>query len=301
MKSIFVLGSINMDLVINSPYMPKAGETVTGSGFMTNPGGKGANQAAACGKMGCCVYMAGCVGDDVFGKNLIDNLKSYNVDCGYIRTVKNTPSGIAVIVVAENDNRIILSRGANACVNQGDVDRMLEKASAGDIFMAQLEIPIETVVYGIKKAKEKGLITILNPAPANKACAPALGYADIFMPNESELELLGGSPDIDVSAKNLFKMGVKTLIVTLGSKGSVIINADKKEYVKSFKVKAVDTTAAGDTFCGTVAAGLSKGEGIISAMKTASAASAICVTKKGAQVSIPAYAEVQEFIKNYKF
>lgn len=300
MKKIIVLGSINMDLVISSPYMPATGETIMGSDFMTNPGGKGANQAAACGSMGAEVYMCGCVGDDVFGAKLKQNLKSFGVNCDYVRTAEGVSSGIAVIIVAENDNRIILDSGANAKVSKEDVDSVLEIAGEGDILMAQLEIPVETVIYGLKRAREKGMTTILNPAPANKACAPAFEYADYFIPNESELEIFTGEKVLQLAAKKLFEAGVKNLIVTLGSKGSVFVDRNDLTYVKSYKVQAVDTTAAGDTYCGTFAAELARGKKELLAMDMASAASALSVTKKGAQMSIPAYREVIDFIKTYK-
>lgn len=299
MKKIIVLGSINMDLVISSPYMPAAGETIMGSGFMTNPGGKGANQAAACGSMGAEVYMCGCVGGDVFGEKLIGNLKSFGVNCEFVRTVDETSSGIAVIIIAESDNRIILDSGANARVSPGDVDRALEIAGEGDILMTQLEIPIDTVIYALKKAKQKGMITILNPAPANMAVEPAFEYADYFIPNESELELFTGEKVLQLAAKKLFEAGVRNLIVTLGSKGSVFVDRNDLTYVKSYKVKAVDTTAAGDTYCGTFAFELSRGKPPLQAMDMASAASALAVTKKGAQMSIPTYRQVTEFMKSY--
>ncbi|NLK18152.1 MAG: ribokinase [Clostridiales bacterium] len=299
MNKVIVLGSINMDLVISSPYMPAAGETIMGNDFITNPGGKGANQAAACGNMGAQVYMCGCVGDDVFGEKLIDNLKSFGVNCDFVRAVKGASSGIAVIIITENDNRIILDSGANALVSREDVDRALEVAGEGDILMAQLEIPIDTVIFGLKKAKQKGMITILNPAPANKACQPAFEFADYLIPNESELELLSGEKVLQLAANKLFEAGVKKLIVTLGSKGSVFVDRNDLTYVKSYKVKVVDTTAAGDTYCGTFAAELSRGKPPLQAMDMASAASSLAVTKKGAQMSIPTWRQVADFMKSY--
>lgn len=297
MKKIIVLGSMNMDLVIHSPYMPAAGETIKGSGFMTNSGGKGANQAAACGKMGGKVLMSACVGDDVFGNSLRENLQSYGVDTTFIRTAENTPSGIAVIVVAEKDNRIILDSGANACLNAADADRVLSQAGKGDILITQLETPLETSLYALKKAKDKGMVTLFNPAPADKNCLSLLPFVDVLVPNESELEILSGCSDLESGAEKLMELGVKKLIVTLGSKGSLLIDGEKRVKVPAFKVEAVDTTAAGDTFLGTLAVGLAEGEEIETAMIRASAASALAVTKAGAQVSIPYRNEVEDFLK----
>lgn len=168
MKKIFVVGSLNMDLRIESPYMPKAGETITGSGFITNGGGKGANQAVAAAKLGGSVRMCGVVGNDAFGKTLIDNLTSAGADASRIRIAPDAPTGIAVIIVAEGNNRIILDKGTNALLSKNDIDEFLTEATAGDIYLTQLENSVDVIGYGLKKAKEKGMFTILNPAPRER-------------------------------------------------------------------------------------------------------------------------------------
>jgi ribokinase len=281
-----------MDLVINSPYMPISGETLKGNSFMTNAGGKGANQAAACGKLGGEIYMAGCVGDDEFGKTMINNLNSYGVNTKYIKIIKNQTSGIAVIVVINGDNRIILDEGANGKIQKEDIDNLLITAESGDIFLTQLENPIEIIGYGLQAAKAKGLYTILNPAPANISIQKYFEFVDLITPNESELKLLSGVEDILNGAKILEEKGIKEAVVTLGSRGYAYIKNANIYYGECKKVKAVDTTAAGDTFCGGLAVQLSKDIEIKEALKFASLAATISVTRKGAQISIPTLDEV---------
>ena len=188
---IFVLGSLNMDLVIEAPFMPENGRTITGGGFMTNPGGKGANQAAAVGKLGGNAYMIGCVGE-AFGDELKAALGASGVHTEYVGKVEGVSSGIAVIVVVDGDNRIILEKGANERVDATLIDAALATAEAGDYFVAQLEIPQASVAYALKKAKEKGMVTVLNPAPAAALTEDVLPYCDYFMPNQSETAFYTG-------------------------------------------------------------------------------------------------------------
>lgn len=288
MKKIFIVGSLNMDLVINSPYMPKAGETITGSNFMTNGGGKGANQATACGKLGGNAFMCGVVGDDSFGDTLINNLKSSGVDTTFIRKQENVSTGIAVIVVAEGDNRIILDKGANALLTEKDIDAALSRAEAGDIYLTQLENPIDIIGYGLKKAKSLGLYTILNPAPANVDIAEYFAYVDLITPNETECKIFGGK-------ENLFKKGIKTVITTLGSKGYEIATENSSAIYPCLKVKAVDTTAAGDTLCGGLSVGLAEGKSLKESIAFGSKAASIACTRRGAQQSVPTRKEVTEY------
>ena len=212
MKNIYILGSLNMDLCIETPYIPAQGETITGSNFLTNGGGKGANQATAAQKLGGNVFMCGAVGCDSFGDILVKNLSDLNVNVQNVKRVEGVSTGIAVIILSQNDNRIILDKGANGHVCEKDVDLFLANAEEGDIFLTQLEIPIEVVGYALKKAKEKKLITILNPAPATKDVIEYLKYVDIITPNETEMDILGGKD-------SLINCGIKKIIMTLGSKG----------------------------------------------------------------------------------
>ena len=232
---IYVAGSLNMDLRIESPYMPVAGETITGSNFITNGGGKGANQATAAAKLGGKVKMCGVVGNDAFGDTLLANLKNAGADVSHVRKENGVSTGIAMIIVTENNNRIILDKGANACLTKEDIDEFLKDAGEGDVYLTQLENPIEIVGYGLKKAKEKGLYTVLNPAPANKCIAAYFPYVDLITPNESELALFGGK-------EALFAAGIHKIVTTLGAKGYEIAEKDGAKTYPCIKVKAIDTT-----------------------------------------------------------
>lgn len=285
MKKIFVVGSLNSDLVIHAPYMPVGGETLMGSDFATNNGGKGANQACACAKLGGEIYMCGCVGNDAFGKGLIESLSNDGVHTDFIRKVDNIPTGVAVIVVTEGENRIILDSGANAHLTENDIDKMLEIANEGDIYLTQLENPISVIGYGLKKAKEKGLLVVLNPAPASIEIKKYLQYVDIITPNETEREILGG-------LDGLLGYGIDTIITTLGGKGYEIYKDGKATIYPCIDVKVVDTTAAGDTACGGLCAMLSKGESLENAMAFGSKAASIACSRHGAQKSIPTYDDV---------
>ena len=293
-KKIYVLGSLNMDLVIRSPYMPVAGETVSGSDFIMNPGGKGANQAAACGKLGGEPIMAGCVGSDVFGEELLDTLKKNGVDVSRVRRAEGS-SGIAVIVLSEGDNRIIVDPGANALVGEADVERLLSDVSEGDIFLTQLENPADTVGYALKRAREKGMLTILNPAPWNDGIRPYLQYVDMITPNETELALASGEDDVCGGLKKLHDGGISTVLVTLGGDGYRIYGDGRDVKGSAIKVTPVDTTAAGDTFSGALAAELAAGADVESAAVFASKCASIACTRHGAIRSVPDRAEVAEW------
>ena len=285
---IYIVGSLNMDLSIESPYIPAEGETVTGGGFMINPGGKGANQAYACAKLGGKVKMLGAAGQDDFGKTLIESLSSAGVDVSYIKKTKAAPTGVAVITVSGGNNRIILDKGANACLETEDIDEFLLSARPGDIYLTQLENPIEMIGYGLKKAKEIGMYTILNPAPANNGIVPYLSYVDLITPNETEMAILGGK-------EKLFSAGIKKIVTTLGSKGYEIADEKSSKVYPCMKVKAVDTTAAGDTLCGGLVAGLSNGLTLKEACAFGSKAASIACTRKGAQQSVPTKEEVENY------
>lgn len=284
-KKVFVVGSVNMDLVISSERLPLIGETIHGKDFFTNPGGKGANQAVAARKLGADVRFCTCVGEDDFGTILTDVLKGYGVDTRYVKRVEG-PSGCAVITVVNGDNCIILGAGSNAKLDDKKVDVCLEEAEAGDIMLIQLEINHQTVLHALKMAKEKGMITVLNPAPAQGLKKEFLDYTDILIPNETEAVALGGKENLQDSVEELCKK-VDTVIVTVGSKGSIYCHKNERVNYACPKVKAVDTTAAGDTFCGALCARLSMGYSIDEAIKFAHQAASLTVTKKGAQQSIP--------------
>ncbi len=291
MKKIFIVGSLNYDLVINAPYMPVGGETIKGSDFMTNAGGKGANQAYACGKLGGHAYMCGVVGEDSFGKALIDSLNGVGVDTTYVRRQEGVSTGVAVIVVTKGENRIIIDSGANAYLSEADIDLALSGAQAGDIYLTQLENPIDIVGYGLKKAKEKGLTVVLNPAPASREIIKYLEYVDIITPNETELEILGGKDA-------LFKAGINRVITTLGGAGYEIATKEGAKIYPCIKVSVVDTTAAGDTASGGLCVKLAEGENIENSIAFGSLCASLACTKRGAQMSVPSLDEVNEYLNN---
>ncbi|MEG9430471.1 MAG: ribokinase [Christensenellaceae bacterium] len=287
MKKIFVVGSINTDLVINTPYMPKAGETLTGSGFFTARGGKGANQAVAAARLGGNVTMCACVGNDDFGTSAIHALQAEGIDVTNVNKIDDVSTGTALIIVENGDNRIILDKGANACLRESDIDKALETARVGDIYLTQLENPISVISYGLRKAKEKGMFVVLNPAPANKEIEPYLSYCDLITPNETEVELLGG--------REKLLERVDTLLVTLGKDGFEIITKESLQKHPCIKITPVDTTAAGDTLCGGLVAKLAEGKTLETAAIFGSLAASIACTRKGAQPSIPTRMEVENY------
>ncbi len=300
MKKICVIGSLNMDLVVNVDNMPKKGQTLIGSDFKEVPGGKGANQAVAMARLGGDVTMIGKVGTDSFGQTLIDALKNDNVNTTYVHK-EDGPTGVAMITVDKNaENSIVVAAGANFKVKENDIDKNIDAIKNSDIVVVQLETPLETIKYALKSAKELGKYTILNPAPAVKLEDSIIANVDLLTPNETELEILSGvsincEDDILKAAQTMIEKGVKELIVTLGSKGSLYINKEISMFKKSYKVDAVDTTAAGDSYTGALSVAFSKGENIEVAMDFASRVGALCVTKEGAQSSLPTLEEVEIF------
>ena len=300
MKNICVIGSLNMDLVVNVDTMPKPGQTIIGSNFKEVPGGKGANQAVAMARLNGNVSMIGKVGEDGFGQTLINSLKNDNVDTTYIHTT-NGATGVALITVDKNaQNSIVVSPGANFEVKEDDIDNNIEAIKYSDIVVLQLETPLNTIKYALNKSKELNKYTILNPAPAVKLDDEIIKNVDLLTPNETELEIISGvsietEEDIQKAAQIMIEKGVKELIVTLGSKGSLYINKEKSMFKKAYKVEAVDTTAAGDSYTGALAVALSQDKNIEDAMDFASKVGALSVLKEGAQSSLPTLEDVENF------
>ena len=300
MKNICVIGSLNMDLVVNVDKMPKPGQTIIGSNFKEVPGGKGANQAVAMARLNGNVSMIGKVGEDGFGQTLINSLKNDKVDTTYIKTTKGA-TGVALITVDKNaQNSIVVSPGANFEVKEEDIDNNIEAIKNSDIVVLQLETPLNTIKYALKKSKELNKYTILNPAPALKLDDEIIKNVDLLTPNETELEIISGvnietEEDIQKAAQIMIEKGVKELIVTLGSKGSLYINKEKSIFKKAYKVEAVDTTAAGDSYTAALAVALSKDKNIEEAMDFASKVGALSVLKEGAQSSLPTLEDVENF------
>ena len=289
MKKIFVIGSINIDLSIRAPYLPQKGETLTGGGFITAHGGKGANQAVAAARLGGEVIMCGCVGKDDFGKAAVNSLRAEGIDVSNIRVIEDCPTGSAVIIVIDGDNRIILDRGANERMTAEQVDETLRNANCGDILLVQLENPTEIIGHALKTGREKGMYVILNPAPANAEISPYLDFCDLVIPNETEAEILGGRKALSERVKNL--------IVTVGGDGFEHYEEGQPILYPCIPVKVVDTTAAGDTFCGGLCTRLAKGDDLIKAARYGGAAASLACTRKGAQPSIPTAEETANFLR----
>lgn len=301
MKKIYVLGSINIDLVIHTPYIPKNGETLAGSDFLINEGGKGANQAVAASKQEIDTYLIGCLGDDVFSDKILSTLKNYHVKTDYIQKLEKTNTGTAIIIIENGDNRIILDKGANQYVDVKLIDKALSQAQNKDIFISQLEINLDAVIYGLKKAKSKNMITIFNPAPAKILDSDIYQYIDYLILNESECEILTNiCPKYEEDYQKIYDFfmdkGLKNLIITLGKKGAVYLNNQGLIKVKANKVDAIDTTAAGDTFVGVFASCLCLGKSIKEALEYSCLCSSLTCLKMGAQQAIPTKKEVIEYI-----
>lgn len=299
---IYVVGSLNMDIAATLNAFPQAGETVAAQSVLVNPGGKGANQAAAIAKLGGDCTMIGKVGNDAYGAMLRDNLSSYGVHTENVSQIQGG-SGVALIWVHEGNNRIVLDPGANAALTCANVDAGLANAKAGDILMAQLEVPQDVVAHALRVGKRKDMITILNPAPAVPLTHETYENSEIITPNETETELLTGiRPDCEVNVtlavKKFREMGAQNIVITLGEAGSAVAVGKEITLVPAYTVRAVDTTAAGDTFVGTLAVRLSQGENLIDAARFAAAASALKVTRKGAAAAIPTLEEVRRFIES---
>jgi ribokinase len=297
---ITVVGSLNMDFVVQVEKLPLPGETVLGGGFATLAGGKGANQAVAAGKLGGRVRMLGRVGDDVFGRQLKDNLAKAGVDPAGVLTTAGDPSGVALIVVeVGGQNQIVVASGANARLAPDDVAPALEEASGGFLLL-QLESPIATIEKAAALGRRQGMTVVLDPAPARPIAASLLANVDILTPNESEAMLLldrrAGTVSLaeaqDV-ARALLRLGPGTVILKLGEKGAFLDDGTGGRHAHGLKVEAVDATAAGDTFNGALAVALAEGRTMPEALGFANAAAAISVTRLGAQASIPDRGEVE--------
>lgn len=285
-----------MDLVAYVPHLPHPGETISSTKFQQNPGGKGANQAAAAAKLGGNVAMIGRVGVDDHGQVLLNNLKQAGVDITGIRQEGTT--GMAFINVSkEGENNIVLVPGANHQVSRADIDDSIELIKESEFIIMQLEIPIDVVEYALGVAAEHRKPVVLNPAPVQRLSQRTLGMVHTLIPNETELQLLTGMPtgsleEISVAALSLKSSGVVRIIVTMGDKGSYLINDEVQVHIPAEKVTPVDTTAAGDSYIAAFVVGLTKGMTDQEAAAFASKVAAIVVTRKGAQPSLPALEEV---------
>ncbi|MBK5720659.1 ribokinase [Dysgonomonas sp. Marseille-P4677] len=297
-KRITVLGSCNTDMVVKSARLPVPGETVLGGTFMMNPGGKGANQAVAAARLGGNVTFITKTGNDLFGRQSLELYADENIDTDYITSDPDLPSGVALITVdANGENCIVVASGANGTLGKEDLKEAKQVITESDILLMQLEIPIDTVEYAAKIANEKGVKVILNPAPAYSLSNELLKNIYILVPNKTEAEIISGVKVTDWdSAKEaadvICSKGVDIVIITLGSLGALLKEGDSYHQIPAEKVEAVDTTAAGDTFCGALSVAISEGKDLVSSIKFANKCSAISVTRMGAQASLPTRQEI---------
>ncbi|MBJ2270136.1 ribokinase [Pseudomonas sp. MF6772] len=301
--TVVVVGSLNMDLVTRASRLPRGGETLVGQSFATVPGGKGANQAVAAARLGAEVAMIGCIGSDAYGAQLRDALLVEGIDCQAVSEVPGS-SGVALIVVDDSSqNAIVIVAGSNGQLTPASLLAFDAVLQAAEVIVCQLEVPMDTVGYALKRGRELGKTVILNPAPASGPL-PADWYAciDYLIPNESEASALSGVPvdsldSAKVAATHLLKAGAGKVIVTLGSQGALFADGQGFEHLLAPKVQAVDTTAAGDTFVGGFAAALASGQSEAEAIRFGQVAAALSVTRAGAQPSIPTLHDVEGFVR----
>ena len=307
---IIVLGSVNVDLIVKSARIPQPGETVIEGTFFQASGGKGANQAVAAARCHRApVTFIAAVGDDAYGAEALNELQQEQINCTTIRVVKESATGIALIMVDQRgENCISVASGANARLTPNDIAAVDERSfDEATIFLASLEVPIETVKAGLQRAKAAGLTTILNPAPAHSEVIDAglLSFVDILTPNQSELALLSGqlagnTNAIAKNAQTIRSHGCEHVIVTLGPAGILVIGPDPAQEIPAFPVTPIDTTAAGDAFNGALAVALAEDQSLETACRFACAAAGLSVTHVGAQPSLPHRADVDELLAESK-
>jgi ribokinase len=302
MPRILVVGSANMDLVVRAPRMPVGGETIMGRDFSTVRGGKGANQAIACARMGAEVWMLGCVGCDAFGDALVAGLESDGVRCDLMRQHPTTPSGIAIIIIdAEGENSIVVATGANAELTAEDVARV-EDLGRFDAVLTQLEAPLDAVQATLARARETGVLSILDAGPPSAEASVLLGEPDVLSPNETEAKALLGVPvtetvEPEEAADQLVARGARSVVLKLGAEGALVAGPECQEPVPAFRVDPVDTTGAGDAFTAALAVSLARGESLVRATTIGAAAGALAATVFGAAPSMPTAEAVERFMR----
>ncbi|MFA6075757.1 MAG: ribokinase [Negativicutes bacterium] len=297
-KRITVVGSMNMDLVFQVEVNPERGETVFGDAFTTAPGGKGANQAVAAGKLGGECVFVGCCGNDDFGRALLDSMKRGKVDVDNVKVVSNYTGVAGIVVEGCGDNRIIVASGANNAVTVEMVDNCAQQIRDSAILLVQLEVPLAAVIRAIEIAHDAGVTVVLDPAPAKRLPESLFAKVDYLLPNEGELDKLMEQydlPDVEARIAKLLEWGVGALVITKGGNGCEVHRIDGVNSYPAYCVVAVDTTAAGDTFAGAFATKLSQQATETEAIDFAMAAAALAVTRLGAQTSIPTLSEVNSF------
>ncbi len=301
-KPIVVVGSINIDLVAKAEHIPVSGETVAGTEFQTHPGGKGANQAVAVARLGYPVSMIGRLGDDVFGSQLREHLQRAGIDVSAVKTSPGS-SGVAVIIVSPSgDNIIVPTPGANAALMPADLDANLEMVRSAGLVLTQLETPLETVEHLANICAREGVPLMLDPAPARELPPALLQAARWFTPNETEAAFYSGNNSSDPKkiADKLLARGPQAIVLKMGARGVYLAGHDTlnlNQQIEAFRVRALDTTAAGDAFNGAFATALMLGKTPIESARFGAAAAAISVTRSGAQLSMPSMEEVQKMLE----
>ncbi|MFQ5868054.1 MAG: ribokinase [bacterium] len=305
MKNVVVVGSVNVDIFLKVPRMPRLGETILGDGFYWHIGGKGANQAVGVARLDVPVYFVGKVGNDPFQQRIIDQLKREGVNTEFVMQDEKNPSGMAVILVdKEGRNCVTVIGGANRNLSKKDVKEAREVILKADILLLQLEIPLETVEYALRLARESGVCTVLNPAPANILNPGILSNTEILVPNRDEAEKLSG---VKISSLKEAKeagtlvlgKGVKAVVLTLGEEGALLLTREKIRHFYGIPVRPLDTTGAGDSFIAALATALIQGKDLKEAVRYANHAASLSVTKLGAQASLPRKEEVEDFIAQH--
>ncbi|PJR62750.1 ribokinase [Raoultella sp. T31] len=300
---LVVLGSINADHILNLESFPTPGETVTGQHYQVAFGGKGANQAVAAGRSGADIAFIACTGDDDIGERVRRQLERDRIDVAPVRAVKEQSTGVALIFVnAEGENVIGIHAGANAALSVGQVVAEEARIAGAQALLMQLESPLESVLAAAKIAHQHQTTVVLNPAPARALSDELLSLIDIITPNETEAEKLTGirvenDDDAAKAARSLHEKGIGIVMITLGSRGVWVSREGQGRRIPGFKVQAIDTIAAGDTFNGAFVTALLEGTALDEAIRFAHAAAAIAVTRKGAQPSVPWREEIDEFLR----
>ena len=305
MQRLCVIGSLNIDLVATAEHFPQPGETVIGKEFGTYPGGKGANQAVAAGRLGAYVSMFGKVGDDLYGNEVKLNLSKNGVKAAGLGAEGGVSTGVALIEVdATGENHIIIVPGANALVDAAYIDMHMDILLKHDIFLFQLEIPLQTVIYAMRLLKEHGKTIILDPAPARTLPDEIYKYIDYITPNQTEIAILtSGNPQTEEQFKQaaigLLHKGTANVVLKAGKNGAFIVNKNEFTHIPGFAVNAVDTTGAGDSFNAGLAFGLAQGSGLPASVRLANAVGALSTTAKGAQGAMPSLEQVEKLIGTF--
>lgn len=302
-KRILVIGSSNTDMIVSLDHLPKPGETILGGEFRTAAGGKGANQAVGAARAGGAVTLIARLGRDSWGDRALAGLMKDRINVQHVIRDDSSPSGVALIFVSRTgENSIAVAGGANNRLSTSDIKKASPTIAAADLIVMQLETPLASVQAAVALAAQKGIPVILNPAPAQPLPSRLLQHISILTPNETEAELLTGTRVTDLKAAAraadlLLKRGVQTVILTLGARGAWVATTEIRQHVPGFKVKAIDTTAAGDIFNGALAVALAEGKPLLQAVRFGNAAAALSVTKKGAQMSAPKRADIDRFLQ----